>query len=537
MAFVSVHPSEEAAMSHELEIFWSSIGRKFETRSMAPSAFRVNTDSNDPSEATWKALVNADSQRSTPTKAVEEETQPGLESYQLEQDVEEEELLHENLLDDLGACCLKCDEEQVMTLDGSRIGDVPAQYVMQGLRSYELPVIGTYVDSSIVPGFCYSVRQAQSKRSLFQGRALLLLSVGMGYGKRLTFQGDSCLTNDNFFWSDTNPEGYGFSLVLVQPKDAFAVLDANNEPIATASVVKLIGPQRETSHRVKENGDVEKRARVSMLCRLTYFDETRVSRKPLSLVVGECVAVKPKGKQGAAVSKVVNCSLDGERGYTLSTQVNLRERTTIVSGQKYGDVPTKYTITGLQSHEIPVIGTYVDPRIVPGFQYRVRPVDSNKPMFGGSALLLQSVGRGYGKRLTFASSSHNHNDNYFWSDTHPEGYGFSIEVLAAGDSFRIEDKCGNDLGRAVVFRADAPQLEEDMEVTNNGHVIKRVRVTFTCDVNFNGEDSTVAVTGTAVATRRSRGGQASVTHIEDVAVSSQINILFRRCGTLRFIRE
>ncbi len=49
-------------------------------------------------------------------------------------------------------------------------------------------------------------------------------------------------------------------------------------------------------------------------------------------------------------------------------------------------------------------GTYVDPRITPGFQYRVRQLGSGKYLFKGRAMTLQSIGMGYGKRITFKVS-------------------------------------------------------------------------------------------------------------------------------------
>lgn len=55
---------------------------------------------------------------------------------------------------------------------------------------------------------------------------------------------------------------------------------------------------------------------------------------------------------------------------------------------------------------------------------------------------------------------------------------------------------GEEVGRAQVFRADLPQVEESSTVSSEGHVTKRVRVTVTCDVTFHGEDDrTLAVTG------------------------------------------
>lgn len=62
----------------------------------------------------------------------------------------------------------------------------------------------------------------------------------MGYGKRLTFASDKHNTNDNYFWSDTHPEGYGFALRLVQEGDKFTLRDANGYSVATAEVIGLL---------------------------------------------------------------------------------------------------------------------------------------------------------------------------------------------------------------------------------------------------------------------------------------------------------
>lgn len=37
-----------------------------------------------------------------------------------------------------------------------------------------------------------------------------------------------------------------------------------------------------------------------------------------------------------------------------------------------GDIPARYVIPSLPNHEFPVIGVFVDPRVVPGFKYKVR---------------------------------------------------------------------------------------------------------------------------------------------------------------------
>lgn len=82
-------------------------------------------------------------------------------------------------------------------------------------------------------------------------------------------------------------------------------------------------------------------------------------------------------------------------------------------------------------------GTYVDPRIIPGFYYRVRPAGSRRHLFDGRSLLLQSIGMGYGKRITFKPDSLNNPDNYFWSDSHPEGLGMEPRAIHTDMKFSI----------------------------------------------------------------------------------------------------
>lgn len=62
-----------------------------------------------------------------------------------------------------------------------------------------------------MPGFEYRVRMAGPPRKhFFKGRALRLVSVGAGYGKRITFAPDRLNEPDNYLWSDTHPDGLGF---------------------------------------------------------------------------------------------------------------------------------------------------------------------------------------------------------------------------------------------------------------------------------------------------------------------------------------
>lgn len=110
-------------------------------------------------------------------------------------------------------------EPEKRILRGEDIKDVPTTYVISGLGANEMPVIGTYVDKGIIPGFRYRIRLNQSQNYLFEGRALHLTSISLGYGKRITFESDSRNRNENFFWSDSRPEGYAFSLVVLQKGD------------------------------------------------------------------------------------------------------------------------------------------------------------------------------------------------------------------------------------------------------------------------------------------------------------------------------
>lgn len=103
----------------------------------------------------------------------------------------------------------------------------------------------------------------------------------------------------------------------------------------------------------------------------------------------------------------------------------------------------------------------MDRRIVPGFHYRVQVEGSGRKLFGGRAQRLDSIGRGYAKRITFEPTRLNSPDNHFWSDSYPEGFGFEISAVRAGMEFYVTTRdCLSIVGHAVVFRDDcAPQVE------------------------------------------------------------------------------
>ncbi|GFT80284.1 uncharacterized protein NPIL_246391 [Nephila pilipes] len=165
---------------------------------------------------------------------------------------------------------------------------------------------------------------------------------------------------------------------------------------------------------------------------------------------------------------------------TFTTVENLQ----IMKGADIKDIPTSYVIGGFEPNELIVIGTYVDKGILPGFQYKVRKNLGGEYLFDGKALTLETIGLGYGKRLTFQGESLNENDNYFWSDSRLHGYGFTLQAISPNTVFRILDTAINkDIGRIIV---NNPAISADTEigtaVLDSGRIEKRVIVNFSCDV-------------------------------------------------------
>lgn len=133
------------------------------------------------------------------------------------------------------------------------------------------------------------------------------------------------------------------------------------------------------------DGSIEKTVRLAALCKVEWFEngqsvtvmpvssEFKQAAKESTLyyiqlfhlavtmlqIHGLAVAVKPKnGWQRASVTHVMNITVGTlhRRGYTLTPGINDMCRHTTVLGESIADVPTRYTITGLETHELPVIG-------------------------------------------------------------------------------------------------------------------------------------------------------------------------------------
>lgn len=85
------------------------------------------------------------------------------------------------------------------------------------------------------------------------------------------------------------------------------------------------------------------------------FYETGVA-KPV-LLSGLVVALKTPAQSAAIVSKVCNVHIKRQKLYLVPGIQNDHRRVT-VRGLDIGDIPTQYTMTGLQPYELPVVGKY-----------------------------------------------------------------------------------------------------------------------------------------------------------------------------------
>nr|XP_034334692.1 uncharacterized protein LOC117691888 [Crassostrea gigas] len=187
--------------------------------------------------------------------------------------------------------------------------------------------------------------------------------------------------------------------------------------------------------------------------------------------------------------------------------------------------PIQYKSAGIKPHEFPVIGFHVDENICPGFRYRVRYMGSKDFLFNGEPRMLQSIGLGYGKRLTFSGETLNNNENFFWSDSRPEGYAFTVCAVEAGDKFVIYDEMSHVVGDVDIIEVEESQTEEKT-VYEPDYVKKIVRVRLTANIQYHIHhgmlmdvtDHVTNLEGTAVLVRHRGSMAATLQQISDVNV-------------------
>ncbi|XP_066139468.1 uncharacterized protein [Euwallacea fornicatus] len=441
--------------------------------------------------------------------------------------------------------------EFITKLDASTLNDLPAHYTICSVLPHQFPVCGVYIDKRIVPGFKYKVRplpplgkKSTTNQCLFKNKALMLQSIGRGFARRITFEPENgkINSNDNYFYSDNRPDGYAFEMELISEGDKFTIFDINREAQGTVEVLSVEDDQLEISSSFTKQG-IEKRANVKFTGKVEFYDIGVA--KPM-LLSGIAVAVKLKGKNFAQMVKVVNIYIKKQRLHLVPGIKNNYRRVT-VRGRDINDVPTKYTMTGLEHYELPVVGTYVDPRIIPGFCYKVRPNNKKYHLFNGRALRLVGIGMGYAKRLTFEPDSLNNPNNYLWSDNHPDGLGLEPRAVSKGMKFYVKAG-GQVIGEATVFRDDKPQFEEKSQKVKTQldqfAIVKHIHIDVTCHIQLSrpgGASSEkdsymMRISGVAVVRKEPKAEAAKVVEIDNIGLDSQLYILFSQMhANIKFI--
>ncbi|XP_041979381.1 uncharacterized protein LOC121733243 isoform X2 [Aricia agestis] len=443
--------------------------------------------------------------------------------------------------------------EKEVILDAGKLGDVPAVYRVPQPAPHQMPVIGVYIDPRVRTGFRYKIRPMQAlnapplslkPRYLFDGKALTLQSIGRGFARRLTFEPYNCTLNENenYFWTDSRPEGFVFEIEAISVGDKFTIYDANHEPQGILEVVQQQKNQIEIDQKIFEDGSIEKKVKVNTLCKVEWYENEGITK----LVPVTGTVILKKGRGNATICRVVNVAIgikQLKKGYELKPGIKSSSRRITVSGCDIKDIPCQYTVVGLEKYELPVIGTYIDPRIIPGFYYRVRPATSRRRLFEGRSMLLQSVGMGYGKRITFKPDTLNAPENYFWSDSHPEGLGMEPRAIHPDMKFTITGN-GGLLGEATVFRADLPQVEEKTEYVEvpgkKGMAVEKyIQVDVTCHVKLattgggsvDSEVHLMKVSGVALVRKEPGQAEAKLVKVFNVGLDSQLNLLFAHTQT------
>ena len=133
---------------------------------------------------------------------------------------------------------------------------------------------------------------------------------------RLTFSGDSLNNNDCFFWSDSDPEGFAFSIQAVDEGSNFLItVDGEEGVVGEARITKIHEPQEETSMTSHKDGSVVKSVHVTMTLSLTYYHRHHhglvdvMHREDTESVSGDAMLTKAKRSRRAELSVVDNVFL------------------------------------------------------------------------------------------------------------------------------------------------------------------------------------------------------------------------------------
>lgn len=138
----------------------------------------------------------------------------------------------------------------------------------------------------------------------------------MGYGKRLTFSGDSLNNNDCFFWSDSDPEGFAFSIQAVEEGTNFLITVRGEEGVVgEAQVTSVHDCQEETAMTSQADGGVSKQVDVTLTLCVTYYHRHHhglvdvMQRSHTEVTHGTATLSKPRRSRRAELTSVNNVFL------------------------------------------------------------------------------------------------------------------------------------------------------------------------------------------------------------------------------------
>ena len=174
---------------------------------------------------------------------------------------------------------------------------------LQALKKHELLAVNGYIDKNIAPGFRYKVREIETEKKLFDGQAKYLENIGQGYGKRLTFETDDILENDNFFWTDSNEHGYAFSIEAISVGDVF-VAKLGNRELGFVKVTNVQEDQKILSSEVEDKGIVKK-VKVNFQCKMgEKWNESNFGGKFSLNLQGVATLVKGRQEQRSKIQDI-----------------------------------------------------------------------------------------------------------------------------------------------------------------------------------------------------------------------------------------
>lgn len=122
-------------------------------------------------------------------------------------------------------------------------------------------------------------------------------------------------------------------------------------------ILSLQKEQIELEQVISKDGSIEKKVKISTLCKVEWYEKNGETN--VIPVTGVAVLKKCRGQKAAEVTKVLSVSIGvkcSKKGYELKPGIQSCLRRTTVSGELISDVPTRYTIVGLENYELPVVG-------------------------------------------------------------------------------------------------------------------------------------------------------------------------------------